>query len=647
MFKEKSLVLYKNRPALVVDTVGEKIGITVLGGEQLKVREKDVELLHPGPVQSFSELENEGIISETDIRGAWELLSDNRAAIRLQELSELVYGEYSPRTAWAACRLLADGLYFNGTIRTIKPRPADELAVEEKRRAEKQRDIRARDAFLERLKEKKLILPDDRRFLQDAEALAYGQTDKSRTLRDMGLSETPEEAHRLLLSAGVWNVSVNPHPARQGLAVSSARIVPETPPDEDRVDLSNLCSLAIDNSWSDDPDDAVSLEEAGPLHILWVHVADPASSVIPGSPADLEARSRGATLYLPEGASRMLAEESLALFALGFTEISPALSFKITLKPDLSIAETEIIRSWVKVTRLSYEAADRLAGIQDDPGAPSDQDSSGAIPGLDGLGRAEIERISLMLRRLFSWAQQNEERRLNSGAVVSIELPEIHISFADGGVAIHPITQYRSSAVVRECMVLAGEGAAKWALARRLPFPFISQEAGEIPDDILPGMAGSYQLRRSMRPRALSIKPGIHWGLGLDEYTQVTSPLRRYIDLLAHQQIRAFLRGIQPLAGEEVLLRLNAADNAASAAVRAERSSRAYWTAVYLSDKIESVWDGIVLDTKGRDHAVIIPALGLETKLPIRRKVEPNDRVKLVLKSVQIHRGSASFVCQD
>jgi exoribonuclease-2 len=647
MIKEKSLVLYKNRPALVADAGEEKISIIVLDGERLKVREKDVELLHPGPVQDFSELENENIIAEADIRGAWELLSDSRTVVNLHELAELVYGEYSPRTAWAACRLLAGGLYFNGTIRAIKPKPADELADEEKRRAEKQGAIRERDAFLERLREKMLILPDDRRFLQDAEALAYGQTGKSRTLRDMGLSETQEEAHRLLLSTGVWNVSVNPHPARQGLSTSSPRIIPDCPPCEERVDLSDLCSLAIDNPWSDDPDDAVSLEEAGPLLVLWVHVADPASSVTPGSPADLEARSRGATLYLPEGASRMLAEESLPLFALGLAEISPALSFKITLKPDLSIAETEIVPSRVRVTRLSYEAADRLAGIRDDSGVPSGQDLSGALPGLDGLDRAEIERISLMLRRLFSWARRNEERRLNSGAVVSIELPETHISLSGGEAAINPITQYRSSAVVRECMVLAGECAAKWALAHRIPFPFISQEAGEIPDDILPGMAGSYQLRRSMRPRSLSIKPGIHWGLGLDEYTQVTSPLRRYIDLLAHQQIRAFLRGVRPLAGEEVLLRLNVADNAAAAAVRAERSSRAYWTAVYLSDKIDSVWDGIVLDTKGRDQTVIIPALGLETRLPIRRRVEPNDGVKLLLKSVQIHLGNASFVCLD
>jgi hypothetical protein len=54
----------------------------------------------------------------------------------------------------------------------------------------------------------------------------------------------------------------------------------------------------------------------GEGYSLWVHVADPAASVLPGSPADIEARSRGTTLYLPEGASRMLGEEVLSLFVL-------------------------------------------------------------------------------------------------------------------------------------------------------------------------------------------------------------------------------------------------------------------------------------------------------------------------------------------
>jgi exoribonuclease-2 len=147
-----------------------------------------------------------------------------------------------------------------------------------------------------------------------------------------------------------------------------------------------------------------------------------------------------------------------------------------------------------------------------------------------------------------------------------------------------------------------------------------------------------------MRPRTLSVKPGRHWGLGLDIYTQVTSPLRRYTDLLAHIQIRALLRGGQPLSGDEVLARLAAGDAAAVASVQAERASRSHWNMVYLSDKKDSIWEAVVLERKGNRWAMMIPALALETELPLRAEIAPNEAIRLTLKSVNIPKGEAVFV---
>jgi exoribonuclease-2 len=628
MISEKSLVVYKNRPALVT-AAGDKIDITILGGEKLKVREKDIELIHPGPC-TLAEL-NAGI-SPGDVKGAWELL-EGGPAVPLRELAELVYGAFTPPTAWAAYSLLLDGLYFTGNARAIKPRPSSEVEAEEKKRGEKQREADDRAAFFERFK--KVIsqgsqrsegrqsgglhaesLPEgDRRYLQDVEALALGRADKSRTLKELGRSETPQEAHRLLLAAGVWTVWDNPHPSRFGLSLQSAKIIPDPAPDEGRLDLTHLKSYAIDNAWSDDPDDAVSLEVPG---TLWVHVADPAASIKPGSPADLEARARGATLYAPEGSSRMIAPEALPLFALGLNAdgVCPALSFKIALNADFSIVETEIIPSIIKVTRLSYEEADNLEGSE--------------------------------LAGLFALAKANTERRLDTGAVL-IDMPDAHIRthldtrVSQNKVSVEALVPRKSADMVRECMVLAGEGAARWALRNQVPFPFIGQEAGELPEKRLDGLAGAFQLRRCMRPRALSARPAVHWGLGLDEYTQVTSPLRRYTDLLCHQQIRAFLKGEALLTEEEILLRVSAAEAAASAANKAERASRAHWMGVYLMDKKGSEWEAIVLDKRGNKATVSIPALGLETQVGLKGDAEPNDSITLACESVRIPEGEVNF----
>jgi len=656
MIPEKSLVVYKNRPALAAGLEGEKINIAVYGGDTVKVREKDIEVIYPGPC-SLKDLEESA--PSANVREAWELLADEAApqpdvpqadGIPLKELAELAYGVFSPRTAWAAWDLLREGLYFTGDARAVRARSRLAVEEDEKKREEKQRETGDRAAFLERLKKlpplrqwtgqlggEKNSPPElseaERRFLLDVEALALGKTDKSRTLKELGRSETPQEAHRLLLASGTWTVWVNPHPGRFGFSRDSAKIVPPPPEQEERLDLTGLAAYAIDSPWSDDPDDAVSLEASGPdAYTLWVHVADPAASVFPGSPADTEARGRGVTLYLPEGASRMLSTEAMSLFTLGGShgtpagqEVSPALSFKIKIRADLTIEETEVFPSLVRVTRLTYAEADALIAA-----------------GTDAT-----------LAALASLAERNVERRLDTGAVM-IGLPEVHISVSPGAtpaenrISIEPIASYRSAEMVRECMIWAGEGAARWALQKRLPFPYIGQDAGELPERRLPGLAGAWQLRRCMRSRSLSAKPAVHWGLGLDAYTQVTSPLRRYTDLLCHQQIRALLgrdagRGGEPLGEEEILLRVSTAEAAASAASRAERASRLHWTTVYLSDKKDSVWEGVVLDRKGNRGTVIIPALGLESQVSLRGTEGPNDEVKLSLLSVRIPEGELGF----
>jgi exoribonuclease-2 len=147
-----------------------------------------------------------------------------------------------------------------------------------------------------------------------------------------------------------------------------------------------------------------------------------------------------------------------------------------------------------------------------------------------------------------------------------------------------------------------------------------------------------------MRPRTFSTKPGCHQGLGVDSYTQVTSPLRRYTDLLAHMQIRAYLRKEKPMTTEEISARIGFSEAAAVAIAQAERASLNHWLMVYLSDKKDSVWEAIVLEKKGNRMQVIIPSLAYETQVSFRREVLPKEPVKLTLKSVNISTGEAVFI---
>ncbi|MCL1813892.1 MAG: RNB domain-containing ribonuclease [Treponema sp.] len=621
-----SLVWYKGHPAIVAE-LGEKITINAATGrttETIKVREKDIEVLHPGPLKDLTGLifQSDSVINQ-NVHDAWDLMSGG-ASVTLEELAELVYGEFTPQSAWAARMLLADGLYFTGTVDAITARSAGEINADEEKRQSKAKEGQDREAFLERLRNGTVKSGEDNRFLQDVEALACGQTDKSRTMKELGRTETPAEAHRLLLECGFWNKYVNPYPRRHGIAfgTSDAVLAGPSPLSPERRDLTHLPAFAIDSPWSNDPDDAISLETDNDRRILYVHVADPASEIANGSPVDLSARERGTTLYLPERTWLMLSEEILSRFALGIKGTADsALTIKLYLGENGAIEETEIFPSIVNVTRLSYEEADKL---------------------IDGS-----------LNELMELAEANLERRLNAGGV-NIALPEVHISVKKNSVIIQPVIPWRSADMVRECMLLAGEGAALWASRRQLPFPYITQETGDLPAKPLPGFAGSYQLRRCMRPRSVSAKSGYHWGLGLDSYSQVTSPLRRYTDLLAHQQIYACLckeagvPGYEPLNEEALLYCLAAGDAAAQAATQAERASKSHWIAVYLDDMIaanpgaEFVWDAVVMEKRANGAGIIIPGLGLETQ--VGGSFALNDAIKVRLKSVRIPELEMNFV---
>lgn len=628
MFKTKSLVLYKNQPALLQEVSTDKYTIlycTALpspGGKPSqfatqKVREKDIELLFETTsgektllVQLLQVSEDAKAMQER-IEPLYELLSEEEDSFTtpvsfadLQDYADVKTAQDS----WLLYKALKNTLFFTEQDSlSFMVQTKEVIARQEEKNRAKEAELENRSAFIQRLKAKKLNLPADAQLMQDVEALALGQSDKSKTMKEAGFTETPEKAHKLLLDTGVWTVTKNPYPTRWGLSTQSAtqRLAP--PPEEERITLEQE-AYAIDNQWSTDPDDAIAFDG----QYVWVHIADPASSVYPDSPIDIAARHRGATLYIPEGAVRMLAEDSLEDYALGLTPLSRALSFCIELDENGAVLSCKVLKTLVKVKRYTYEEAD-------------------------------MQKDSPQLAPLYAIARRNEQRRLKAGAV-SITLPEVHISVTDGIVNISPALSWESNNVVREFMLLAGEAVAKFAFKNGIPFPFVSQEKPDLPTNILDGYAGQYQLRRCMRSRSLGVTPMQHAGLGLGMYTQVTSPLRRYSDLVAHQQLRAFIDG-RPLLNKDTMLeRIAAGDAAAGASVKAERKSNLHWTLVYLTQNPQWEGDAVVVELKGKQALCLIPSLAQETLLTPSRTVALNDTIKVRAGNIDIPTLSVNFI---
>jgi exoribonuclease-2 len=567
------------------------------------VRPKDVMLLHSGPLQSLYELEP--LVGEVET--AWELLIGETTS--LAELAELIYGQDTPATAWASWQLVEDSLYFSGSPEEIVARTPEQVAEERADRKARADQKRARAAFLERVRAGQ-VLPEDGRYLRRVEDLALGRKKRSRLLRDLGRTESPESAHALLLASGHWDRNVDPYPQRAGLPTSPPQIEVPTLPEEERRDLTHLVALAIDDEGNQEPDDALSLEGGR----LWVHVADLAAVVGPGSPADLEARARGATLFLPEGTVPMVPWEAIRRLGLGLTEVSPALSFGLDLDAAGEIADLEVLPSWVRVTRLTYEEAD---------------------------ARLEEEPLAGLHRRALAYRARRE-----AGGAVSIELPEVKIRVEGDEVTIQPVLPLKSRELVTEAMLMAGEAVARYAVARQISLPFTTQDPPEM-DERPSDLAGMFALRRTMRPSGASGTPGPHTGLGLETYVQATSPLRRYLDLVVHQQMRAYLRGEELMGTQEVLERIGAAASVVGAARRTERLARRHWTLVYLMQRPGWRGQGILVEKRGRRGVVLVPGLDMEAQLHLGQELDLNSPVSLALRGVSLATLEAHFQVMD
>ena len=549
-----SLAAYHGRAAVILDVAKDKIEIRTAGGQTRSVRPKDLEYIHPGPCAQLPADPGSGPALDELL----ELAGDEKLAFR--DFCELLYSEYSPQTAWNCYRLLKDGVYFTGTPEDgVQARPRAEIDAALAAAREKQRVREEYQALLERIRNR-TILPEDRQAMCEIEAFARGQSQGCRILKDLEIELLPEKAQTLLVQLGVWRDTENPIPLRLGVDMQSPDLELTETPAEDRTDLTGQTALAIDNATSNDPDDAIGFADG----LLWVHVADPAAVVTPDSEADRAAAAAGENLYLPDRVITMLPGSATAQFGLGLLETSPALC-----------------RSTVRVERLTYESA---------------------APRMDS---EPLRTIRTELERFRQW-------RLDHGALL-LRLPEVHIALNGDQITVEPLEITPERELVANAMLAAGAATAEFAIENEIPLSFAAQTA---PEEILSGdtLSVMYQQRKLCPPGYLSSTPEPHAGLGLDAYVRVTSPLRRYADLLAHQQLRRWLDGQELMTAEELEDRFVPAEKAAAVRRKAERMSNEFFTLVYLARQPGWTGRAVAVNRMNDSTTLLIPELAYEFK---------------------------------
>jgi len=385
----------------------------------------------------------------------------------------------------------------------------------------------------------------------------------------------------------------------------------------ERRDLTGRTILTIDDPATREVDDALSIEERGNGMVeVGIHIADPCAFFAPGDPVDVEARARGTTYYFPERKLLMLpavlSEDAASLVA---GRDRPALSFLVTVDATGSVVSVEIARTIVRVAaRLNYDDVDAT------------------LKAGDGAHFA-------ILAGLAAFSELRAACRARAGAI-ALRAPETEIRVAgDGTLALtrrDPDTP--AQRLVSEAMVLAGEVAATWLDARRVPAIYRRQAApdGRLPeaDRSQPEAVHIRATRRLLKRGEAGLHPGAHHALGLSAYTQVTSPLRRYQDLSVHRQLVSVLLGKPPeydAAGMQAILA--ATERAESEGRRAERAADRYWMLRWLERATGSTLTGVVVEVVPRPIVVLDETL-VEQVVPSLVAASIGDRVRLKVERV-------------
>jgi ribonuclease R len=332
-----------------------------------------------------------------------------------------------------------------------------------------------------------------------------------------------------------------------------------------RRDLTALATFTVDPATARDFDDAVSAQREGDGARVWIHIADVAAHVRPGSPLDLEARRRCNSTYVPGAVEPMLPHAlSSDACSLAPDVERLAVTAEIELGPDARPRRTRFYRSRIRSdARLDYEQLDAI---------------------FSGRVTAPLAVAEPLQAARDVAAALGEHRGASSLDVESAE-PEFRFNARGDVVGAHRVPQTESHRLIERLMILTNEQVAQLLAKRRVPAIYrvhaqpdptriehlLEQLAAlEVPTPpvgrgLSPRSAGEVAAEasrlarreaarrghgaaaytgivlRSLKQAQYSERNSGHAGLGSEAYTHFTSPIRRYPDLVVHRTLLAAL----------------------------------------------------------------------------------------------------------
>lgn len=421
----------------------------------------------------------------------------------------------------------------------------------------------------------------------------------------------PDDNHMALHLATAWGLV----PAHHNFWMDRADYTPGNDwAEEFQDEMDELCKrvlaqrqeldpgtfISIDSATTRDIDDAFDIDELPDGgYLLRLALASPVTGWEFDSPLDKAVLRRATSIYLPEGSHNMLPEELGTDFysLLGQVE-RPALLVDFDIAPDGTVRETRPSTGWVKLAaNLTYEECEAV------------------LEGTGDAGRAAPFARKLALgERLM---QLRQALRVASGAVI-IERNDPKISLEGEGCSIRvlvddPAETPRAQLLVSEMMILANACMASWAAERGITLLHRTQDVG-IPKEYAGVWREPHDIARvvkALSSATLETASRPHAGIAVPAYSPITSPLRRYPDLVNEAQVIHYLaHGTPRWSREELEARLPLLGARLDAAGQVQRFRPRYWKLLHIRQLCDKEWfDAVVTEENDMFVTVSLPSV--------------------------------------
>ncbi len=531
-------------------------------------------------------------VTHADLDAAWALCAERPTGVG--ELAQLLLGEQTPTTRDLVMLAIAldDDAFALERGQVERRTAAQRQALQEQRQAEARQSIEIAP-FLTQIDGIRLgrqIPARDLAWTQRLEAFV-----RARDLQDPAMAlllrqrsrtgtTSPRDAADLLRELGVWDAHDDLELLRSGVCdpwprevVESLAEQPTVGRDIQRLDLP---FLTLDNDAPHEVDDALWAVKEADGWRLWVAIASPSCWLPPGSTGDREANRRGATLYHPRYVAGMLPDELARERASLLPGVwQPAIVFEVGLDAQGRMRDGSVREAEVRIEAAwSYDRVD--AALLDETPVAAEATAT-------DLRRAE--QIAT-LRTLLDACRAAEAERISNGAYLLYK-PDVEVKAPrHKALELHNSSQTSPARrLVTEAMVLCCAQAAKFCVVERLAVPFRSQPRPNQPP-LPPGLytdpADIHSILRTLQPTRTLTQPEPHGVLALPAYVQVSSPLRRFGDLVAHRQILAHLRGQRaPYTAQEVAARMVEAEAGQTDRRQWQRRGDRYFKLLWLAGR--------------------------------------------------------------